>query len=277
MSIGTLQKKRNLEIRHDSDTDDSFDDIWSTIPNLIDSETEIEIDTDSDISKLNIPMLKISTVAEKNATADPDDSDIFETIKTKTPNRREIVEKLASIKEKLPHSLAPTGNLGVSSSLSLSTTSAFHTDYIHNDSQLRETFDKEMIGPVTPYTSVELQHQQSATINNPDSLIKNLEKLVEKCEDKRKQMKAKHLLHGLSTILVTTIPNEKNNSSNKYKANQQSPRVLRHLPKILRRRPLGVKIQSSFHGIMKKSTIPSAPRNPNIRKLKNKIGSSTFI
>lgn len=234
-----LQKKQNLEMRRDSGTDDSFDDIWSTIPNLIDSQTEIDVesDTDNDIAKLNIPMLKISVQSsqcEENVAADPVNSNIKESIETKALNRSNILEKFASIKQKIP---APIDATAVASSsplpmlLSTASTIPIHnqTVDIHNGSQSRENYDNKTITTHTHYSPIEQVQQQQQPImsNNPDSLIENLQKLVDQCDDKRKQITAKHLLDDLSSILTRTIANEKNNGSKTDDTARQTPKIKR--------------------------------------------------
>lgn len=231
------------ELRRDSGLDDSFDDIWSTIPNLIDSQTEIDFgsDTDSDIAKLNIPMLKISVAnsqLEGNAATNPGNSDIKKSIETKTLDRSNIVEKLASIKlkEVSMKPRIPIYNQAV---------------HINNGSQLHENFDNDAITPATLRSPVEAQHQhQNATGNNAESLIKNLQELVDQCDDKRKQIKAKHLLNGLSSILTKPIAIKKGNGSKNCNLNNKNSV----------RRPLHGKMKTSY-GIMKKVVAPRDKHN----------------
>lgn len=232
-----LQKKQKIEMRRDSGTDDSFDDIWSTIPNLIDSQNEIDVesDIDNDIAKLNIPMLKISVPSsqcdENEAATDP-----VESIETKALNRSNILEKFASIKQKIPLSPAPIdmAALATSSPLLMPTIPIHNqTIDIHNGSQARENSDNKVIAPSTIYSPIEpvqqpqQQQQQSTVTNNPDSLIKNLQKLVDQCDDKSKQITAMHLLNDLNSILTKAIANEKNDESKTNDSDRQPPKIKR--------------------------------------------------
>lgn len=235
-----LQKKQQIEMRRDSGTDDSFDDIWSTIPNLIDSQTEIDVesDIDNDIAKLNIPMLKISTPSshcEENAADDP-----VETIETKALNRSNMLEKFASIKQKIPAPIDMTA-VATSSPLLLLPTMPVHnqTVDIPNGDKSCVNINSIANAPSTPYSPIEPVHQYQqeqqqkqpppTMTNNPDSLIENLQKLVDQCNDKDKQLTAKHLLDDLSSILAKSNANanEKNNASKADGTDRQPPKIKR--------------------------------------------------
>lgn len=186
--------------------DDSFDDIWSTsLSNLVDSQAEfdVESDTDSDIAKLNIPMLNIpipNSQSEENLIVDPVNGDHSESL-----SRSKILEQLASIKQNspslpLPLKLSPTETVPINHKNGC--------ELIKGGSQLRGSFIEEATTPLTQNLSiVPVHHQQeNVTSNNPDALIKKLQTLVHQCDDKRKKMAAKYLLNDLSSILTKTIP-----------------------------------------------------------------------
>lgn len=183
--------------RKDSSTDDSFDDIWATKPNLIDSQTDMDIesDVDSDLANLNIPML--SSATEKEA----ENEDLAQHSKTspeqkqsaeiKHSNRSELIEKLASIKLKNPSS-------PMQFSISLNQEQV-HDQTVDMKYHQRLKFEDEPVTPKTHYSTIPQQHQVKA--NNPDFLIEHLKNLVDQCEDINKQTAAKSLLDNLSSIL----------------------------------------------------------------------------
>lgn len=195
----TSEKKQKLSImtRRGSSKDDSFDDIWATAPNLIDSQTDIEIDNDvDDLATLNIPMLNVSTNGRKSmekSTPNEGDQIIEDSVETKAINRSEILEKFASIKQKIPQSPMTIDTSAVP---------------IHNQTvdvtcvQMTTNLEDEPATPKSQYSTVVLP--QDSPADNPNSLIENLMKLVDQCDDKSKQSTAKHLLDDLSSILKTT-------------------------------------------------------------------------
>lgn len=195
----TQQKKSKMGMRRGSSTDDSFDDIWATIPNLIDSQTDMDIDSDidNDIAKLNIPMLNVSTPgknSEENGNSNADNERSEECLETKAFHRNEILEKFASIKQKIPQSPA----------ISDTTTTIVP---VHNETvdikcdQSQSCFDDEPVTPKSQFSSVVLP-QPPQPADNPNSLIENLMKMVNQCGDKSQQITAKHLLDDLSSILT---------------------------------------------------------------------------
>lgn len=201
----TIQKKHPYGVRRDSTTDDSFDDIWATKPNLIDSQTDIDIDSDidNDIANLNIPMLNISmpglkTVEHEDSKAVNQESQ--ETVDTKSAAQRNgILEKLASYKQKIPQSPAISIDPKV--------------NQIHNqtvDIKSRETCDGNNDEPVTPKSQFSSVVLPQSLPDNPSSLIENLMRMVNQCDDKSEQITAKHLLDDLSSILSKSTKNEKN-------------------------------------------------------------------
>lgn len=248
-SYNAFQKE--LEISRNLGKNDLFDDIWSTVPNLIDSQTEIDVasDTDNDIAELNIPMLKTvvpNSPCEKNVTADPINSNNKNSIETKALNRSNILEKLASIKQKIP----------ASTDLKAKSGALAQTVFIHSGSQLSKNHDNETVKPATKYSPSVVHQQQQHITPNPDSLIKSLQKLVNQCDDKHKQMTAKYLLDNLSSILTKT--DDKN----------------RQPSKVFRRRPLSGKMKTSY-GILKKSAMPADNKsNLKIRVSQSIAGQS---
>lgn len=200
-----LQKKlkaNNVLARRDSNTDDSFDDIWSTKPNLVDSQTDIDGDSDidSDIAKLNIPMLNESKNCSilEESSCNIDSNEIEDTIEPRNINRSELLEKLASIKQKIPISPPSANNIDLSSEQvndkTIDVTKPFQQSLVS---------EKEPATPENQYSSILPQHQKAMSNNNPDSLIDNLKKFVDSCDDKEKQSEAKYLLDNLSSILTT--------------------------------------------------------------------------
>lgn len=187
--------------RRDSGKDDSFDDIWETKPNLIDSQNDIDVDSDidNDIAKLNIPMLNTSKSDSKTdeyTNLKRNEHEFDESIETKALHRNELREKLASFKQKFPPSPA---------AVDVTTT----LPPIHNQTvdisigriQSHENAEEEPVTPKSQYSSVVLQQPTSLT-ENSNSLFENLKKLVDQCNDKSKQTTAKHLLDDLSSILT---------------------------------------------------------------------------
>lgn len=194
----TLQNKiAKSTTGNDSSTDDSFDDIWATKPNLIDSQTDMDIesDVDSDLAKLNIPML--STGAEKkagnedlkqNSNTSPEQKKSTE---TKHSNRCELIEKLASIKLNNPSS-------PMQCSISLNH-GQLCDQIVDMKSNQKLEYEDEPVTPKSHYSTIPQQHQVKP--NNPDFLIEHLKKLVDQCDDINKQAAAKSLLDNLSSIL----------------------------------------------------------------------------
>lgn len=215
-------QKMGTPIRRESaSTDDSFDDIWSTKPNLIDSQTDIEIesDIDIDIAKLNIPMLNIS-ISESNLDGDTNTSSkrggqIFnESSEIKLSNRSEILEKLASIKQKIPQS----PNIPVdTSTVQINQTADINLSQLHNNIE-------DPVTPKSQFSSVLLTEKLLS--DNPNSLIENLKKLVDQYDDKSKQTTAKHLLDDLSSILTKTTENT-NDDRNKDHTEIRPPQFIK--------------------------------------------------
>lgn len=208
----TQQKKPKSSTiaRRDSGTDDSFDDIWSTKPNLIDSQTDIDVDsdTDNDIAKLNIPMLTSDLKTETCLPSGRNEHETDEFIETKAFNRNELREKLASIKQKFPPSPQQAD---------VTTTLPIHNqtvDILTERTQLQQSTADEPVTPKSQYSSVLLQ-QQSLLTENQNSLFENLKKLVDQCDDKGKQTAAQHLLDDLSSILRTNNENPPKNQAKK--------------------------------------------------------------
>lgn len=224
------QKKQKVStvVRHDSGADDSFDDIWATKPNLIDSQNDIDIDVDSDIdndiAKLNIPMLSVSTAdpkmnAEFAAANSNQSNEMDEPIETKALNRNELREKLASIRQKNPSSPAP---------IDVTTTIPIHNqtvDILVNRKKANgNNNEDEPVTPKSQYSSVLLQ--QSSSMENPNALIENLKKLVDQCNDKSKQTTANHLLDNLCSILTTNNDNDDDDTS-KNQVKKRSPQPIK--------------------------------------------------
>lgn len=193
-----LQKKTaKVTSRKNSTTDDSFDDIWATKPNLIDSQTDLDIesDVDSDIAKLNIPMLSTATEKEigyedlaQNSNISPEEKRSTE---TKHSNRSELIEKLASIKLKNPSS-------PMQCSISLNQ-GQLHDQMVGIKSNQKLEFEDEPVTPKSHYSIIPQQHQVKP--NKSDFLIEHLKNLVDQCDDINKQTAAKSLLDNLSSIL----------------------------------------------------------------------------
>lgn len=211
----TLQKKSKIGSRRNSTTDDSFDDIWATKPNLIDSQTDIDIDSDvdNDIANLNIPMLNSSMSCSKpegNGVPEANDEMSRETAESKAVIWNGILEKLASIKLRVPQSPAPIGT----------TTIPIHNQTVDiKCSQARDVSDGEPVTPKSQFSSVVLPQSLPDDTN---SLIEHLKKMVDQCDDKSKQMTAKHLLDDLRSILTKT--NETgNNEMSKHNIDKRQP------------------------------------------------------
>lgn len=199
------QKMKNSKtlMLHAPAADESFDDLSATKPNWIDSETDLEIDSDldNDIAKLNIPMLTTKLPSESDdlvAIDTPAQAADTEKIENDAKmkehdavvNRDKLLEKFASIK--LNH---PSPRVGEDV----------------NDDSVKETctdsipliqVDDENGTPkndgVRSAISASLKAQQP---ENTNSLIEHLKKIVDQCDDKQKQSEAKSLLENLSTIL----------------------------------------------------------------------------
>lgn len=208
----TQQKKpkSSTTARRDSGTDDSFDDIWSTKPNLIDSQTDIDVDSDidNDIAKLNIPMLTSDLKTETCLPSGRNEHETDEIIETKAFNRSELREKLASFKQKFPPSPQQAD---------VTTTLPIHNqtvDILTERTQLQQSTADEPVTPKSQYSSVLLQ-QHSLSTENPNALFEHLKKLVDQCDDKGKQTAAKHLLDDLSSILWTNGENLPKNQAKK--------------------------------------------------------------
>lgn len=211
----TLQKKSKIGSRRNSTKDDSFDDIWATKPNLIDSQTDIDIDSDidNDIANLNIPMLNSSTSCsktEENGVPEADDEMSRETAESKAVIWNGILEKLASIKLKIPQSPAPIET----------TTTPIHNQTVDiKCSQMRNVTDGEPVTPKSQFSSIVLPQSLPDDTN---SLIEHLKKMVDQCDDKSKQMTAKHLLNDLSSILTKSNGTE-NDEMSKHHIEKRQP------------------------------------------------------
>lgn len=216
--MGTPVRRRSTG--GSASTDDSFDDIWCTKPNLIDSQTDIDIESDieNDIAKLNIPMLNIS-VNESNSEENPPskvEGQVDEkSTETKAANRSEMLEKFASIKQKIPKSPGVVDTAAVP---------------IHNQtvdvkhSQLDRDMVDEPITPKSQYSSVLLPEKMQS--DNRNSLIENLKKLVDQYDDKSNQTTTKTLLDDLSSIL-TTERNQNNDRKNNDRMEERPPQLIK--------------------------------------------------
>lgn len=211
-------QKPELSVPRDSSTDDSFDDIWSTKPNLIDSQTDFEFDSDidSDIAKLNIPMLNVSVAESKSEEKLTDGDHVDDSVETKAVNRIEILEKLASIKQKIPSSPM----------ISETVVMPVHNRTVDLKGGQLSNIENEPVTPKNQYSSVLLSKQQEikSQTDNPNLLIENLMKLVDKCDDKNTQTTAKHLLDDLSSILAAANNGNENNENSKQIKNSIEPR-----------------------------------------------------
>lgn len=187
--------------RRDSGKDDSFDDIWETKPNLIDSQTDIDADNDidNDIAKLNIPMLnatKSDSKTDECTNLKRNEHEFDESIETKALHRNELREKLASFKQKFPPSPAAIDVTTILPPIHNQT-----VDISIGRIQSHENAEEEPVTPKSQYSSVVLQ-QPTSLSENSNSLFENLKKLVDQCNDESKQTMAKHLLDDLSSLLT---------------------------------------------------------------------------
>lgn len=213
-----LQKKTTkITSRKDSTTDDSFDDIWATKPNLIDSQTDMDIesDVDSDLAKLNIPMLSTGTEKEagnensgQSSNTSPEEKKSAE---TKHSNRCELIEKLASIKLKNPSSPMNRGQL--------------NNQTVEMKSNQKLEFEDEPVTPKSQYSIIPQQHQVKP--NNPDFLIEHLKNLVDQCDDINKQTAAKSLLDNLSSILDLNQKGENIKMKGEVKLDSSKPQPIK--------------------------------------------------
>lgn len=190
----TVSKKTTPKLSQlrTSTTDDSFDDLLATKPNWIDSETDIELesDIDSDIAKLSIPMLNKSI----NSTNDRCDAESEHGTASKAPNsvavnRDKLFERLASIKKKIP---SPPKN-------EKQTESADTTAEIVDISicEKQKSPPTAILTPSKNNDSKDDGKNQLVT-GNLNDLIEHLKKLINQCEDKQRDS----LLESLSTILT---------------------------------------------------------------------------
>lgn len=186
---GDDQLGKNPSSRRDSATDDSFDDIWSTKPNLIDSQTDIDLDMDNDLATLNIPMLNIST-PNKSPDASKGENEVVEDSVDMKHNRVELLEKFASIKQKKLESPAVCA------------------PQIHDQTVSIKCNPSNEEEPVTPKSQFSLVQLQEETSSDPNALIEKMQKLVDQCDDKTKQTTAKHLLENLTSILTKNDSSE---------------------------------------------------------------------
>lgn len=190
--------------------DESFDDLSATKPNWVDSETDMENDSDldNDIAKLNIPMLTTKVASEGNtlvAIDTPSAGDRKKTdcdVKSKEHeailNRDKLLEKLASIKLRHP---SPTDEDRINGS--------------HGDEDSDQVDDENR---TLKNESARSAISTSLRLQNAHSLMENLRKLVDQCDDKQKQLEAKTLLQSLSSILTldgesTQVASAKSSSS----------------------------------------------------------------
>lgn len=195
-------------------SDDSFDDLSATKPNWIDSETDIENDSDldNDIAKLSIPMLAANISSEKDGAMDTDATATGSdenAPKSKELNaslsRDKLMEKLASIKLKAP---SPK------------------SDDEGKDGDIKANCDVPLIeigdrNDVPDSGSARSSNSVSPSAQEPestDALIAHLKKFVDQCDDKEKQTEAKSLLKNLSSILThggerAAVPSDRSSSS----------------------------------------------------------------
>lgn len=188
--------------------DESFDDLSATKPNWVDSETDMENDSDldNDIAKLNIPMLTTKIPCESGDTVTTpttaDTEKIVNDARSKehdaVVSRDKLLEKLASIKLRLP---SPTGG-----------------DAVNNETMKVSRVDEDDDNRTPKNECTRSTISASLKAENPNSLIANLQKIVDQCDDKQKQLQAKTLLENLSTILTldgekTQVISDKSSSS----------------------------------------------------------------
>lgn len=179
-----LLKSKELTGTGSSSAEDSFEDLAATKPNWVDSETDIELDNDidCDLAKLNIPMLnKVS--AEIEAKNSPN-------LLKETPSGTEP-KSVMSIRDKLIEKFALI---------------KFKKSCPQSDKENESITTDEIELTKSP---VEIRHD--AKDGNPDSLIKHLKEMIEKCDDKGKQTEAKNLLESLSSFFK--VNSERNTPS----------------------------------------------------------------
>lgn len=182
--------------------DDSFDDLAETKPNWIDSLTDIDFcsDIDSDLENMNFPMLNKS-LSELDLKATDGTDNSADTVKKKSPtatsisNRDQLLKKLESIKHKTPSPSAdmeqPVDKPGATLIVPV------------GDEEPRTPLNQFSIVPDSVKTDAILAYQLQHKSDNANSLIQNLKKFVEQCDDKDKQAEANSLLQSLSSILST--------------------------------------------------------------------------
>lgn len=250
------RKTLKVSSRKNSTTDDSFDDIWSTKPNLIDSQTDIDIesDFDNDIAELNIPMLNtVTTITRQENKSDSKTTDASpeENLpEVKYTNRSELLEKLASIKQKIPQS--PMSN------------ATFINQLTHNQTvDMKINSHYEPMTPKSQYSSIFPQHLITQP-NNPNSLIENLKKLVDQCDDKIKQVAAKNLLDSLSSILAS------NQSPKNSECEEKSNNIAEDC------KPKPIKREGTF-SIDKTEDKESDPLSAQVENSTNKVTLETDI
>lgn len=191
-----------------SSIDESFEDLSATMPNWIDSSTDIDVDSefDSDIEKLNIPMLNKSlSELELKADANNENPAMGAQLPKKfaTPgvasNRDQLLKKLELIKHKI---LSPSCDIAENEQNA-------NGDALKNVVEMAKQMvaDNEPRTPVNQYSTVpEAVHTELAhadlKYNNPNALIENLQRFIEKCNDRNQQEQANDLLKGLSSILT---------------------------------------------------------------------------
>lgn len=181
-------------------TDESFDDLSATKPNWVDSDADIENDgdVDSDIARLNIPMLnEISNECSSNDAGQADASTsavkVNDSKSKEILTRDKLMEKLASIKFKLPSPTAADDNKNGP------------VDDTHdggNDKNDVLIVVQDDTNPISKNACSRSANSTSLKAETPNSLIQNLKRIVEQCDDKQKQLEAKTLLESLSTIFT---------------------------------------------------------------------------
>lgn len=254
--IAQKKQKNGITARGEQNKDESFDDIWATKPNLIDSQTDIDLDSDidNDIAKLNIPMLNSSingsNSREKSTSKEETDRMSEEAVETRAVNRSQILEKFASIKQKNPQSPMISDTLAASAAVKAEIAAALAT---MTTKTIAANHGKNLdvmcgLSPSTPksqYSTVVLP--QDLSTDNPNSLIEHLMKLVNQCDDKSKQSMAKHLLNDLSSILRST--NKGNDSQDSTDA------ITEHRPPQLIKRQGTFSIEKSTHDADEESKV----------------------
>lgn len=185
-----------------SSIDESFEDISATKPNWIDSLTDGESEFDHDIEQLNIPMLnkslnELDLKADQSTESKATDSHTLPK-KCATPsvvatNRDELMKKLELIKHKIP---SPIGAADASND-GATATSVELNNVVEMAKKMVEV--AEPVTPVNQYSTV----PDALRTDNPKSLIDNLQKFIEKCDNREQQEQAHNLLQSLSSILGT--------------------------------------------------------------------------